>query len=86
MISKYLTDDYCRNGHDIRDKKKIIATLRNKSKPGLGMLYYCRECHNEKRRPPRKVVATNELGALVAKIKNNPKLIAELTEYVEKKS
>jgi hypothetical protein len=86
-----LAYDFCKAGHDIRDKASavIVERVKNSNTPN----YRCRQCHNDRMRervrakgatPQKNFIEPNsDLGALVRLIRNNPEVIKQLTEIAE---
>lgn len=92
--SYLLTDDFCRAGHDIREKDTALIKSKRYGNVRLGTYSYkCRECFNTivrervraKGAKPQKhfLEPNSDLGKLANLIRHNPKLIKHLTEIAK---
>ena len=88
-----LVYDFCKVGHDIRDKETSLILEKRYGKQAGQFGYKCRECHNTLMRErvrakgakPQKhfLEPDSDLGVLVRLIRNDPEVIKQLTEIAK---
>lgn len=85
--------DFCKAGHDIRDKETSLIREKRYGKQSGQISYKCRECQNTRMRErvrakgakPQKhfLEPDSDLGVLVRLIRNDPEVIKQLTEIAK---
>ena len=88
-----LVYDYCKVGHDIRDKETSLIIEKRYGKQAGQIGYKCRECQNTRMRerirakgakPQKHFIEPNsDLGVLVRLIRNEPEVIKQLTKIAK---
>lgn len=88
-----LVYDFCKVGHDIRDKETSLIRDKRYGKQAGQISYKCRECQNTRMRErvrakgakPQKhfLEPDSDLGALVALLRANPELVKPITKLVK---